>query len=756
MADQTPPPTMELLGPAQPDPTPKETAQNDANSMADAALVAETVKAYDTRRLLRRPYEVQWYLNASALRGFPDVRWNVDLARLEVKREPAHRKRFRINHIKPKYVARVAKYTRIPPNPTVVPATTDREDIFNAKASQKALEYYTRKASLRAKWMQVMQWVPLTGKAFWSIRWNDDAISHAPTKLDSKLAPITGEVEIDYCSAFEILPADPGIELMANQPEILRVRLMDCRDIEARYNLPKGTIPAESADIDLFFYQRQIADLGTRQQGMASRSAVNYDSTLPTHALLIERFIAPNATYPHGRYIVVAGQRLLAKQDSLPGNFAHLTNNPYPFIEYCDDAAPGQFWPDAFVERMIGLQSEYNEYRSKMGENLAMHFFPKLVVPKQLNLADDAYTSEAGERLNVNWIPGIPMPMFLQPSSVIGDAWNILQTIRKEMDDITLIYPSAMGGVGGASSGFQTSLLQEAADQVHGPTIQRNAIALEEAFVKIRHLMKQFYDVPRLISIEGRSNIPEIYEFSQDTIDEHADIRIEPDTMMPQLRSARVDQIRQMFAEGLFGPPPDPKTQKRAQDMLRMAFSDFEIERDQRDQEQAQLENITMIEGGQLRKPQPWENHQLHWEAHVDLFKSPEAQGWTQTQWALNVFHGLVHLCYINPDDAKLMSREYGLEQAINEILATMLPPPAAPAAPPPELDQPQLSTEPAPSTPEGSPRGFRIIRNPETGLMEGIEPVTPTTRYSVVRNPTTNLIDGIAPQLAMPEGALS
>ena len=694
----------------------------------DAALAAETVKAYDTRRLLRRPYEVQWYLNASALRGFPDVRWNVDLARLEVKREPAHRKRFRINHIKPKYVARVAKYTRIPPNPTVIPATTDREDIFNARASQKALEYFTRKASLRSKWVQAMQWVPVTGKAFWAVRWNDDAISHAPTKLDSKLAPLTGEVEVEYCSAFEILPADPGIELMANQPEILRVRLLPCRDIEKRYNLEPNSIAPESGDIDLFFYQRQIADLGTRQQGMASRSAVNFDQTLPTHALFIERFIGPTEEYTQGRYIVVAGNKLLHQQDSLPGNFTYLTRNPYPFVELCDDAAPGQFWPDAFIERLIGLQSEYNEYRSKMGENLAMHFFPKLVVAKQLNLSDDAYTSEAGERLNVNWIPGIPMPNFLQPSSVIGDAWNVLNTIRKEMDDITLIYPAAMGGVGGASSGFQTSLLQEAADQVHGPTIQRNAIALEEAYIKIRHLMKQFYDVPRMISIAGRSNIPEIYEFFQDTIDENADIRIEPDTMMPQLRTARIDQIRQMFTEGLFGPPPDPKTQRRVQDMLRMNFSDFEIERDQRDQEQAQLENIAMLEHGKLAKPQPWENHQLHWEAHVDLFKSPETRTWKYEHWAVNVFHALVHLCYINPDDAKLMSREYGLEQAINEILATILPPPAPLATPPPELDQPQMSTEPAKPTmlinnEIRMPVEYTVKRNPETGLIEGIVP---------------------------------
>jgi len=693
---------MELL-PAEEQSPEAAAAMAAAQQLTELELASDTSNKYEAWRSARRPFEVQWYLNASALRGFPDVRWNAELSRLEMKREPAHRKRFRINHIKPKYVARVAKYTRIPPNPTVVPASTDREDIFDSKATQKALEYFTRKGALRSKWMQSMQWVPVTGKSFWAVRWNDDAISHAPTKDEGgRLAPILGEVEVEHCSAFEILNADPSIEMMGDQPEIIRARLLPTREIELRFELEKGSIAAESADVDLFFYQRQIADLGTRQSGVASRSAAQDASNL-SHALLLEHFIKPTMEYPQGRYRVVVGAKVLRHQDSMPGGFSNLTRNPYPFVEFADDAAPGQFWPDAFIERMIGLQSEYNEYRSKLGENLAVHFFPKLVVPKQLGLGADAYTSEAGERLDVNWIPGIPMPSYLQPSSVISDAWNILSTLRKEMDDVTLIYPAALGGVGGSSSGFQTSLLQEAADQVHGPTIQRNAIALEEAYVKIRHLMKQFYDVPRMITIAGRASIPEVYEFSKATIDEHADIRIEPDTMMPQLRSVRVDQIRQMFTEGLFGPTNEEKTRLRAQDMLKVAFSDFEIERDQRDMEQAQLENIQMTEGAPLAKPQPWEAHQLHWESHIDLFKSPEAKGWGADQLRANVFHALNHLIYLNPEDAKTMAREFNLTEEVEAVLAVIAPT-TAPVPPPPDAMAPPMAAEAPMGMPSAAP----------------------------------------------------
>ena len=630
------------------------------DEMGDVTLAAEVKHKYDMWRQMRRPYEVQWYLNASALRGFPDVRFNAQTSSLEVKKEPAHRQKLRLNYIKPKYVARVAKYTRSLPNPTVIPATTDREDIMNAKATQKALEYSTRVHGLRQRFMQVMQSVPVTGKAFMWIRWDDRAIGKQRTEVGTE--PISGDVKIDFGSAFEFLCADPGIERLEDQPEIMRAKMVPVKEIEERYPEKAGMINAEGAENDLFFYQREIADLGTRSMGIGSRTMIQ---TNPSYVLRIELFTKPCGAYPNGRYIVVAGNQVLKALDYLPGEFKNVSNCPYPCVEFVDDVAPGQFWPDAFIERLISLQSEYNQYRSQLKEHLSLHFFPKLIEWAQMNLAPEAYNSEAGEKIKATYVPGIPALQFLQPANVVGDVWNILQTIKKEFDDLTLIYPSSMGGAGTATSGYQTNLLQEAADQVHGPAVQRNALALEEVYIKIRHLMKQYYSLPRLVSVAGKNNIPEVYEFSAESIDENADVIVEPESMLPPLRSARMDMIRQQFADGVWGNPQDPKTQKKIQRMLKTGWSDFDVDYDQRDYEQAQYENVKMIKGMPLTKPAAWENHEIHWEQHTDLFKSPETERWGQEQWMVNVLHALVHLNYINPQSAMMMAGEYGLQQGL-------------------------------------------------------------------------------------------
>ena len=683
-------------------------------------VVSETYQLYDKWRALRRPYEIQWYLNASALRGFPDVRWNPQVNQFQVRKEPKHRQRVRVNLIKAKYTARIAKYTKIPPGPQVIPATTDREDIFNARASQKALEYITRKADMPQKWMKAMQWVPLTGKAFWAIRFDQEIMSQ--TMLDDKPQPILGDVAIDFVSAFELLVADPSKESIGDQPQIMRVKMVPVKDIEEKYPQFVGQIRGESSENDVFLYQRQIADIGSYFQGQSSSQSNADDSDENSLVLRVERFVKPCGKYPAGLYVVCAGQKMLRYETTLPGDFRFLTENPYPFVEFSDEAAPGQFWPDSFVERLSPMQSRYNRYESQIDEHLILHMFPKLLVPKQANLSPNAYDNEAGEKIEFTAVPGIDPIQFLQPKSILGDVWNIINLIRKDMDDVSMIYPSSVGGAGSSTSGFQTNLLQEAADQVHGPTIQRNAYSLREAYVKIRHLMKNHYDIPRMVSIAGKNNIPEVFEFSQQSIDENSDILIEPEQLMPMMKSAKMDMFRQMFVDGMFGNPQDPQTLQRVNDILRTGFQDFDVDKTQRDSEQAQMENIMMERAQPVGKPQPWENHLMHWELHTDLFKSPQSQQWTPEQWQQNVWHAIVHLNYVNPMDALMMAQEFGLGQNLMNIQMLQQPPQQMQFGPPPGGGGPGGGPQgpPPPGGPQGPPTA------PEGPPMESAPPGPP------------------------------
>jgi hypothetical protein len=242
----------------------------------------------------------------------------------------------------------------------------------------------------------------------------------------------------------------------------------------------------------------------------------------------------------------------------------------------------------------------------------------------------------------------------------------------------------------------------------------------------MRHLMKLYYSEPRLISVVGQNSLPEVYEFTRDSIDEQADVRIEPDSLMPMLRSARVDMIRGMFSDGLFGDPKDAITRKRVLDMIRMGgYADFEIDREQRDQEQAQLENIQMTRNEPLDKPQVWEDHRVHWESHVDLFKSSESRGWPEPLRVAYAWHALIHLSYLSEDDALKMSGEFGLRDKLEQLLALRRPPPPTP---PPTPMAPEAPPSPEPPPEALPPDALQDLMGPPPGpdVPEGFPPPPP------------------------------
>src|SRR5690606_28528860 len=114
----------------------------------------------------------------------------------------------------------------------------------------------------------------------------------------------------------------------------------------------------------------------------------------------------------------------------------------------------------------------------------------------------------------------------IKPDPIVADTWRHLDIIRQEMDTITNLWPASHGNTGGTNSGFQVNLLQEAANSVHAPDIRLHELAWEEAMYKLRRMAKQFYTVPRMLSVRGKNSGPEVFEFYQNNIDEHAEIRI--------------------------------------------------------------------------------------------------------------------------------------------------------------------------------------------------------------------------------------
>lgn len=679
---------------------------------ADAAVLREVEEKYGRWRMDRQPHEIQWFISSAFLRGLQWVSWNEQLNRLEMGDAPSYRIRLVVNHMLPKYKARQSKFLRTRMEPQVIPATSDREDKLNAKATQKALVFLLNKEHGERKYRQTLNWANTAGKGFIWTYWDDNKkgrvqIKNPLTGLMEPQEAVLGDVCLEVGSPFEVLIPDYGASSLADQPELMRVRMRPVEEIKHRYpDVPDiDKLAPDGTQNDLFMYQRQIATLSARGSGSGNSGDVGgvsggNEGAKDAYVCVKELFTRPNAKYPKGRYVVVAGGKLLKQQEELPYNFADLPN-PYPVVEFPDQEFAGQFWPATVLEQMIGIQKEYNLYRSKAAEQVRLQAHPKIIAPVQCQWPDNAWTSEPGEVIRVLMHPGLPGPQVIQPANIASDIWRLLDMSRNEFSEVTNVFPGAQGqSEGDRQSGFSINLLQEAADSVHGPDVRLHEMAFEELCLKVRRMMAKGYDVPRLLAITGKNMTAESLEFSKSQIDEAADVRVFTTSALSSSPAVRNKQILELYDAQLLGPHGDPETTRRATALLDIGGIGELQEETKRDEELARRENDSFKNGAQINDvlPMPWENHEIHWTVHTDEFKSPEFETWPEDRKRQAVMHAVLHARFINPARAITLASELSLEELLPYLqqFAPVPPAPAGPGAPAP--------TPPQAATPEAAP----------------------------------------------------
>lgn len=679
-------------------------AQTSITPLNEGEIVRDVQEFFERKRQERRPYESVWYLNAAALAGQVQTRFNPAVGRVEVSKMPAHRRYLNINVIWTKFSAKLAKMINSRPRAVVVAANQDYNEILNARLSQQALLYITRKGDWEKKFEKAVAQSEITGKSFMWIWWDPNLKGTFKDPRTGKPFDFAdGDVRVETGSAFEILVEDAGEMYLGNQKSIMRVDAMLIDDAKFQYGdkLKDIELKSDVNDDDLFMFERQIADIGARgaaANGLpigGGRGGDQLKGNAQKYLLRKQRFWAPTDNYPMGRYAVVIADRLVTYQEELPYGFSDMQSNPYPVEEISADIAPGQFWPQTMIERMRPLAKLLDDVISKIAEDMDVALHPKMFIPRAARLNPNAFNSEAGEKITFNHFPGMPLPFILQPRGVGQDAWRTLDWLLKMMDVVTNIYPASLGAQGGATSGFQTNLLQEAADAVYGPHKRRSERAWEGLLLKARRLMKSGYTVERLISVTSKSQIPAVFEFHQSNIDEHAEIKVEIGSALSDLKATRLQQALELRGSGLFGPNDSPQAKRAMMSLIDLGGVEEQVDPTYADTQRALLENMNIGKGENVPPPAPWQTDQIHIELHFNQMNSPEFDSWEDTQKAMMMQHVVLHLRRHNPQmGLEIAQMGMGIDPTVFTPLVQELT----------AMTQQQAAAPPATSAPGGAP----------------------------------------------------
>lgn len=671
----------------------------------DKQVVAEIERKYQERKREREAHEPQWFLNTAFFRGNHNVTWsNLDNSLVSTAlANPARTKR-QINRVFAKVRARRAMFLKNRPTWVVVAATSDIKDKLDARATGKVLEYIWRKLKLENKYRDVVLWSESCSRGYWWFYWDDQAIGRVsitdPMSGEKSIhEAVVGEVGVEVGSPFEVLIDNPGAVSLAYVDELIRAKERSLDYVKQRYPEKAAFVSGESPATDAN-YANQIATLNTTGGGYGSAfsaSGTRRDAAgTPTTVVVKEFFKRPTPDLPKGKYCVVANNVLLKEQDELPYGF-HDLENPFPCVEFCDVPTPGQYWGTTVLEQMIDLQREYNNIRSMISTQIKLMGHPKVFVAKQHQMADSAWTPDAGEIVEYTARPGIPPPTPWIPPNIVADAWRAIDLLKKEFDDITQIFPATEGGAGGAQSGFQTNLLQEGSQAVHAPDIRGHELAIEEAAFKIRRIIKQGYEVRRLVTVTSGAYEPEMFEFAQDDVDENADIIVQAGSALPMLKGARIQSALDLFEKGVLGDPADPQVRRRLLNVLDLGGMDDIYEYNRINDDMVNIENGQAEDGQPIAAPRFYEDHQAHWTGHINRLKSPAVMKWPSPARMGLLAHAILHAAYINHAAAYQMSIEAGLEGLI---------PPPMPVMPGPQGAAPGQMTPPGQGGPAEPPSG--------------------------------------------------
>ena len=161
--------------------------------------------------------------------------------------------------------------------------------------------------------------------------------------------------------------------------------------------------------------------------------------------------------------------------------------------------------------------------------------------------------------------------------------------------------------------------------------------------------------------------------------------------------------IMEMNGAMLFGDPNDPATKRKVLGMLEVGGIEDATDMMKRDEDQARLENLDVSKNTGINPPMPWENHQIHYEFHTDLLKSPELRLWSPEQRDEMVRHVILHAKFINPTNAMMLAQQFGYADLVEQILPMVQA--AQAAAPPPGGPQNPPGAPPA-GPPDGPPAG--------------------------------------------------
>lgn len=581
-------------------------------------IVSEIIEDFQTRAAKRKSFDTTWQLNMNFLLGNQYSSIGYGGAIEETEKQFFWQEREVFNHIAPIYDIRYAKLTRIKPQMSVVPASTDERDLKTAKVSKKILSSVYNKFALDDKINEALKWSEVCGTSFYKIVWNKSAGQVVGIENGENVH--CGEIDISVCSPFEIYPDSNSAQSLAQCRSLIHAKAYSTSEIKEMYG-----VDVAGERIKTFSLNGVFSGLGGL--GYSATATKIIEDTKDDSAIVIERYNRPSKDYPNGRLTIVAGDQLVY-DGQLPYVNGIDGKRDFPFIRQVSFECPGCFWGTSVIERLIPVQRAYNAVKNRKHEFINRISMGILSVEDGSVDLDNLEDEGLCPGKVLVYRQGADKPQYLTAESMpngISDEEEKLLNEFSKISGISDIFDGAQAATKMSGTALELLLGQDEARL--NSSVESLKSAVKSLAQNILRLYKQFALFPRLARIVGENGRLEMFYFSSNDVSSD-DVIIDTETSLGEDITKKRETLLSLLDRGLLYDKDEKMSSRMKCKFLEMfGLGNWESGQDidALQLNHAEEENLKMLDGISV-KASEIDDDDIHISSHIAFMLGKDYQ----------------------------------------------------------------------------------------------------------------------------------
>lgn len=536
-----------------------------ADMLSDRKLAHWVKDKYDKCKQDRTGIANQWYINLAFYKG--DQYVQMIRGTLINTPEIPNRVRLKINKIRPAMRTQVSRMTSQKPSATVIPASSEDEDILSAESGEAVWEHHSELEEYQKHVTQACWWASNTGVGYIKTEWDKEYLDKDAN--DGKGAK--GKIKYTSPTPFHVHVPNLLEFDIEDQPFVIHSFTMTMEEVRASFGdkIPKDKEPTCIGTNEI---------METRYLNLKGSDS----NAMPDSCLVLEAWIKPGATnlVPNGGLVIVVDDIVVFKSlDGIP--YSH---GQFPFAKI-DDVLSGGYYSTSVIEDLIPLQREYNRNRSQQVEVRNLAAKPGYFV--QEGAVDiSKWRSVAGQIIPVK--PGFANPVPMQMPTISPAHVQELETTNRDFEDISGQHQVSKGATpSGVTAATAINFLQEQDQSFMAPTYTSIELATQKVARQTLQLAVQYWDEPRMIKAVGSDQALSARYMSRSDIKNGTDVRIEGGTSLPHSKAAFTAMVMDLINRGVI--PGDKGLEMLDMPNMRSYYAVIKV-----DENQANRENIKL------------------------------------------------------------------------------------------------------------------------------------------------------------------